>query len=195
VPPRGTDGRGRQGEADGDGHIEQQRGEYGDAQDFRAACLQSLQPVVQEDGAGGVEHGICGSKVVTAALGDEEKRERDEVHPGQHAKATVIFEEEIIEPGEREGKCEKDQFHLVGQKAGGLAFADVAFMDESQKIQRDEMVAGLPKEIGEKEENGDGHAQPEPFAAQVATRIREQHGADNTEGEEAHGVLGKHAEP
>ena len=123
----------------------------------RLAC-RVCEPVIQEHSAGGVQHGIRGSKVVAASLGDEEKCEGDEVHPGQHAKAAAIFEEEIVEAGEREGKCEKGEFDLVGEKAGGLAFADVAFMDEAQKIKRDEMMPGLPKEIGEEKENGDGNA-------------------------------------
>ena len=36
--------------------------------------------------------------------------------------------------------------------------------------------------------------QPEPFAAQEAAGVGEQDGTDNAEGEEAHGVLGEHAE-
>jgi hypothetical protein len=54
--------------------------------------------------AHGQQHGIGAGHVVVAALGEEEERERDQVHPGQHAVAAVAQEADQAGDPERRGK-------------------------------------------------------------------------------------------
>ena len=52
----------------------------------------------------------------------------------------------------------------------------------------------LPKQVGQPYQDGNSYPDPEPFALQVAPRVREKQGRDDAQHEETDGVLRKHAE-
>src|SRR5208283_1781312 len=109
--------------------------------------------VRKENGACGIEHGIGGSEIVAASFGDDEQEKRAEVHPTERAKWLPPFGVEIkIKAGKPEGRSEKSLFELIGEKGGGEACGDIALMKEVQEVERDEVVVGLPEEIGEEDE-------------------------------------------
>ena len=70
-----------------------------------------------EDSAGGVQHRISRSEIVAAAVGEDEKEQRDEIHPGDW---TEVFcdgrGETEIESGEPERERGKGEGDLIEEE-------------------------------------------------------------------------------
>ena len=97
-----------------------------------------------------------------AAFADIEERERDQVHPGEHAIARVAQEQN--ESGESQGRrddIDADK-ELAAQEIIRAPFADVAHVDVLEEGVGDEVVAHLPEKVGQKDEQGECNAGPEP---------------------------------
>ena len=71
---------------------------------------------------------------------------------------------------------------MTRQKIIRSSLTDISLVNMLQKVQRDEMVLGLPQQVRKENQDGKRDAIPEPFAAQVAPRVGEQHSGDNAGG-------------
>ncbi len=195
VIPTRADGSDGQTNDDGSENADEQGGPESGADKAEKGATPGGEGVGKENGAGGVEHGIGGSEIVTAASGDDEEEKRYEVHPSKGAKGFALFGEEIkIQAGKPEGRGEKSLHKLIGEKGGGEAGGDVALMEEMEEVEGNEMVAGLPDKIGEEDEKRNGETEPEPFGAKETAGVGEENCGDNAAGEKEHGVFGHHAE-
>src|SRR5579863_7790521 len=86
------------------------------------------------------EHGIRGRHIVAAPFGEEERCERNQVHPREHAVAWVAQEgDEAGEAKRRSGHIDADK-DLVAQKMVAAAFAYIAFVNVLEEVVGDEVV-------------------------------------------------------
>ena len=91
-----------------------------------------------------------------------EERERDKVHQGQHAKAAVAQEtDEAGEPERRGGEVGADE-ELACAETLGAALAHIARVNVLEEVVGDEVVAHEPEEVGQKDEERERDAGPEP---------------------------------
>ena len=133
------------------------------------SALQGRQPTLTGGCAHRQQHRIGGGHVVVASFAEEEKRERDQVHPRQHAIAPAQQErDQAADPHRRRRRIRADT-ELAAQEAFGPALANVAHMNGLQKVVRDEVVMDEPDEIGEKDRDRDGDAGQEVPAQEIAT--------------------------
>ena len=157
--------------------------------------MQRCDSLLEPHAAGRVEHGIGRREVIAAALGDDEDEKRNEVHPTDGAEALGSRREEAeAQTCNPQWKSEERELELVRKKSAGSADANVAGVDVSKKIQRDEMMLRLPDKIWQKDEQGKSNAEDKPPASQIGARAGDEEGEENSEGKERHGIFRHHAE-
>ena len=155
---------------------------------------QAREPAFAGHSAHRQQHGIGGRQVVEAAFCNPEQGQRDQVHPGQHAKAPVAQVEH--DPGEPQGSCKEIDVEqeLAFEKALGAALIDVADVDVLKKVVRNEVVTRQPDQVGQKDETSDADARPEPSACEITPRPREDETTQDSGDEKHDGVLGEEPE-
>jgi hypothetical protein len=156
-----------------------------------------LQPALSPGGAGGDQHRVGRRQVVVAAFHDEHQHQGDGEHPSDHPKALRFRPgEEPEESGEPErGGDDVSAFpELADEKAAGAAEADVPGVNARQELERQEVVAELPDEVGQEDEERNCGAQPEPRGGEVLAGTGEQDAAGDAGQEERQGELGHQAE-
>ncbi len=98
------------------------------------------------------QHGICRCHVVASSFAKKEKRQRDQVHPGQHPVAAIAQIGNQAQQPERNCKKVRANRKLVSQESVGSAFTHVARMDVAEKIVGDEIMANKPNQVGKKDQ-------------------------------------------
>lgn len=63
-------------------------------------------------------------------------------------------------------------------------------MDDAKEVEGDEVMLDLPEDVGERDDDGQGSAGPDPRAAKVPPRGGEDDASDDAQDEQSHGVLG-----
>jgi hypothetical protein len=69
------------------------------------------------------------------------------------------------------------------------ALADIACVNVTQEIKRNEIVLGLPYQVRQKNQKRNSCTEPQPFAAQVAPRVSEHESCDQPSDKERHRVF------
>src|SRR5690606_38456578 len=118
-------------------------------------------------------------------------------HPAQQTVSAPGLAGQVEnQPGDpqrqREGVGGQPQ--LIEQEVVGAANADIAGADVVQEVERDKVMLELPDQVGQEDEQREGHAAPQPGAAQVAAGRRQQHGQDQGGHTDGDGIFGHHAQ-
>src|SRR5271166_2556053 len=194
-PPARVQRRGRQPERGSEDCLEHQRGPNCPTDSHCPAVLHRGQPAFSPNCSGRIQHEIRRSHVVPPAFRQREQQESDDVHPTQHAEApTVTRKQAEIQTSHGKRKTKAGKLQLLRQKVSSAALANIAGVNVAEKIERHEIVLHLPKQVGQPYQDGNSYPDPEPFALEVAPRVREKQGRDDAQHEETDGVLREHAE-
>src|SRR5581483_7186221 len=193
-PARVWIGHGKKKRAE-DHDVKRKRGPPGCADHGAPPRAQVGDPLLAPYAARRVEHGVGANKVVAAALGNPEDDEWCDIHPTEQTEATSGSGEQTKpEPRDPQRRSEHGELELVGEEVFGSADAHVACVDVAHEIEVDEMVADLPDQVREEDEQGKADTHPEPAGAQVAARGCQDRTQDDPRDKERHGVLREYAE-
>ncbi len=82
--------RDRQSKRSGNGDIGEKRSPESNAKQISQKSAKPRHHPFDPHAARGVQHGIRSGKIIGSAFGNDEERERNQIHPGKHAVTLAV---------------------------------------------------------------------------------------------------------